>query len=156
MTTPRRITIAALAIAFFGCSGPQDLSRMTIRSQKTDDHATRSVHARVRNTTTAALYLHNVDLKTGVMKTPPPPTIEPGGSGEFLAESAGTSAGVEGSVDYRVGSAAGPRADFYFDNPYRGDSTVGCSAPSGYTATHEWRGDENARVTYTLRDRKVD
>ena len=155
MTLPRLIAVLVLAVAVTGCGGSQDMSKMTIRAQKADDKATRSVHGRIRNNTTDALYLHNVNLITGAMKNPPPATIDAGATGEFLAESA-PGMGLEGTIDYRVGSAGGPRTTFYFNNPYRGDSTVGVAAPAGHTATHEWHGDENARVTYTLRSNKVE
>ena len=147
------LLVALLALSLAGCGNSGSMTTATVRSNKTDDQAYRTVQGRIRNLTAATLHLHSAAMKHGVMKSPPPPTIAPDGTGEFEAQSTGPASDAEGTVIYRLGAADGPAASFYFNNPYRGDSSVAANAPPGHAATYEWRGDSEARVTYTLRKR---
>ena len=113
--------------------------------------AARRVHVVIKNNSSHALHNAHWELRHGIVTLKPPGRIDPGGTGEMVAESNGIATGTEGFVRYHVEGLNGD-AQFNWDNPFVGGDSASGSGPQGYAV--ELIGDKGNRtlVFYSFHD----
>jgi hypothetical protein len=108
--------------------------------------ADRSERVVIKNQTSTDLVYVRGELSHGCISKSPPSRINPGLTGELVAESCGFMTGTEGFAIYQLEGVPG-EVRFDFDNPYYGDNSYRSSAPGGFV-TAQVGGEGNRTVVF--------
>ncbi|KAI1174437.1 hypothetical protein F4777DRAFT_384728 [Nemania sp. FL0916] len=112
--------------------------------------ADRSVAVALRNQTNEELVWEDSGMDHGKRAKLAPDEIAPHSVGYWALESDGWKTGVEGWIEFKVGSG-GPTLELKYDNPYIGSNSYGQSVDSNRYKVERSGGDgNNCKVIFTL------
>lgn len=106
--------------------------------------AARSVTIKIQNDFDVALVADHDSIQHGVWGSVPPARVEPGTTGQGVAESDGVATGTEGTVWYRLDIAGTTElVRFHWDNPFVGSNNFDQSGPAVLSVTRVGDGSGN-------------
>lgn len=106
--------------------------------------AARSVTLQIQNDFDVALVADHDSIQHGIWGSVPPSRIEPGTTGQGVAESDGVATGTEGTVWYRLDIAGTSElVRFHWDNPFVGSNNFDQSGPAVVSVTRVGDGSGN-------------